>query len=289
MLRPPFNGGRGWGRDNSTAFAATAVATVLFAQLFLSGRFLRWLDRDRNGLGICGLNLVTNFHQVELFWIAQLQLNRALRTFQCHDLLFRIHRNYVGDDGRLRADSTSRTFARLRGDAHDRWLWEGLGRPRTYRYEYAPGSSLAQPRLTGYAPEPMRRFEAEAEWPPFIVTGWAHPDHDPCASGGRGLRLRGAQGGSVAIEIQADEPGEHELRVGWASADGTAPGLAVHLGGREAQLRAETNGGAHCGTSNAGPFRLEPGPTRLVLRAAGPVFLDYIELVSGIDGAPKKR
>jgi hypothetical protein len=179
--------------------------------------------------------------------------------------------------------------ARLRGDAHDRWLWERLGRPRSYRYVFDPKSASAQPKLSAYEPATMQRLEAEAEWPPSTLTGWAHPDHSPCASGGRGLFLRGAQGGDISFEVQAGEPGDHELRIGWSSPSGAAPSLTARLDGRDITVTGQPKGAAQCGRSNAGPLTLKAGTARLTLSAPAPVFLDYIELAPwpAPEGEPK--
>jgi hypothetical protein len=81
-------------------------------------------------------------------------------------------------------------IARLRGDDHDWLLFDGLGRPPTYRYRQGPELPLVAPWAPA-EPGPALRFEAEADWPPLAQSGgYAIPIHStPDTSGGRVLSL----------------------------------------------------------------------------------------------------
>jgi hypothetical protein len=97
--------------------------------------------------------------------------------------------------------------ARMRGDDHDRLLFDSLGHPPVHEYVAAG----ARASLTGWAPPNTGsntwRFEAESDWPP-VAHGGEVADAlivaSDCASGGRVLRVapRGAGGpASVLIEL----------------------------------------------------------------------------------------
>ena len=173
-------------------------------------------------------------------------------------------------------------IARRRGDAHDRVLWERLGRPPSYRYDYdlARGTT----RIFPYVPEATTRFETEAEWPVLSVrSGWAHPDFRRCLSHGQGLHLRAAPRAgsseplaSVEVELISELLGPQELWVGWL-ADSSAV-LSVASDGARASLRAAN------ATSDGGCFRaralaVEPrGTLRVRLETPTDVIVDYLEL-----------
>jgi len=106
-----------------------------------------------------------------------------------------------------RDTATHEMVARLRGDDHDRLLYEHLGRPSAwlYRFRDEPGKTVGDlavatgaPRESTSSVEPWLpqpswgrgaetwRFESENEWPPLAQTGdaWAEPTwaSDTCAS-----------------------------------------------------------------------------------------------------------
>ncbi len=73
--------------------------------------------------------------------------------------------------------------ARFRGDAHDRVLYERLGKPPTFHYEFAEA-----PKVTPFVPKESNRFESEVDWPPLSQSGgYAIPFWPGCASDQRGL------------------------------------------------------------------------------------------------------
>ncbi|HVY29397.1 MAG TPA: hypothetical protein VHB79_22715 [Polyangiaceae bacterium] len=117
--------------------------------------------------------------------------------------------------------------ARARDDAHDRELYERLGAPPTYRYEFDLKGRSA-PRLVAYEPAPNRRQEGEADWPALMVQGSAYPTHYPCASGGRGLRL--LPGSTVELPLSPSLAGEGSLTMGWLAKTGEGARLRLRWG-----------------------------------------------------------
>lgn len=101
----------------------------------------------------------------------------------------------LGFDPAVTSASAGVVVARRRHDDLDALLWQTLGRPPTYCYEYDPRGQGPGPLLKRCQPAetgPIIRVEAESLWPPSAVDGgWAHPDFLPngCVSRGRGLRL----------------------------------------------------------------------------------------------------
>jgi hypothetical protein len=174
--------------------------------------------------------------------------------------------------------------ARKRGDAHDLLLWESFGRPPSYEYRFDPGSAEARGAIVPYPLSELGllRFEAEAEWPPLLVTGgFAHPDHHPnaCVSGGRGLRLErtGDRPVEVELELVPRDPGWHELEIQWLADPPTE--LRAGLASPEEPLKVLTpRPRSDCSTQALGPIKLDR-PSRLRLSSSGrSLLVDYIEL-----------
>ena len=124
----------------------------------------------------------------------------------------------LGYDPSVRSPHEGVLVARLRGDAHDRELYERWSKPPTYRYRFSV-DGRDPPQLVSFSPPPSQRIEAEAEWPAALSTGSAYPIHFPCASGGRALRL--LTGTSLMVGLPAGASAPVELEVGWV---GTQPG-----------------------------------------------------------------
>lgn len=81
--------------------------------------------------------------------------------------------------------------ARLRGDDRDRLLYDSLGHPAIHRYTAAAsGASVSFWSPPGSGSDPWR-FEAEADWPPALLSGGRSETIEalPCAADGRALVL----------------------------------------------------------------------------------------------------
>jgi len=178
----------------------------------------------------------------------------------------------LGHDPKQRDPWRGIVVARGHGDAHDRLLWQRLGRPPSFLYDYSV--ETGRTRVTPYSPSsgPLR-WEAEVEWPPLAVsTGWAHPDFRPCLSGGSGVHLRPTPEAAVDLELGAPKTDDYEVTLGWLADPGAA--LILTVGGRSVRI---VHGPAGCERSLLGTFRL--GPTnRLGVRTAADALLDYLEL-----------
>jgi len=179
----------------------------------------------------------------------------------------------LGHDPAQRDPRRGLIVARGYGDAHDRLLWERLGRPpTTVRYDYSPDTGRVgiRPYLPAAAPY---RWEAEVEWPPLAVSaGWAHPDFRPCLSAGRGMHLRPAPTAAVDLELGVPSGGDYAVTLGWMADPGAR--LSVAVGGRSVEL---THGGAGCERTELGTVRLAPS-NRVALQTRADVLVDYVEL-----------
>jgi hypothetical protein len=104
--------------------------------------------------------------------------------------------------------------ARLRGDDHDRLLYDSLGHPAVHRYNLsASGAAVVPWTPPGSGPD-MWRFEAEADWPPLGVAGGRADVVEvkdlptQCVSDGHVLVLTpaGAGAGSATAAIELPVP-----------------------------------------------------------------------------------
>ena len=182
----------------------------------------------------------------------------------------------LGHDPAARDPKTSLVVARFRGDAHDRALWENLGRPPSFRYSYATANGESS--LNKFEPPAERwRWEAEAEWPPLAVSaGWAHPDFGACLSAGRGLRLRPEPNATVELELGAPERARYAVTIGWLANSGAR--LTVGLGKQTVALVHRTDG---CETGRIESVELER-TNRVTLTTPSELVLDYLELTRGV-------
>ncbi len=154
------------------------------------------------------------------------------------------HAFNLGHDPRGEDARTSLVVARARDDAHDRDLYERLGRPPTYRYVW-DFKRRAPPHLLPYVPPETPRLEAEAEWPAPLERGSAYPRAYPCASHGKALRLLpgtrasfafAAVGGPSGVELGwlGTTPAGAHVRAGWTGTTLTelsakGPGCSILL------------------------------------------------------------
>jgi len=122
----------------------------------------------------------------------------------------------LGHDPRTEDPRQGLLVARARNDAHDRELYERLGRPPTYRYAF-DFQGRVPPRLVVETPTPSARYEAEAEWPALLQQGHAYPIHFPCASRGKALRL--VRGTRLTLPV-ASAAGSGGVSVGWLGTTG---------------------------------------------------------------------
>lgn len=112
----------------------------------------------------------------------------------------------LANDPGIRA-SSGLEAVRMRGDDHDRLLYELLGRPTSHRYI----ASASRSTVVAWSPPPSGdtwTFEAESEWPPVVVSGGfasITTTVPPCASAGRALVLTPSarSGANLTIELPA--------------------------------------------------------------------------------------
>jgi hypothetical protein len=99
--------------------------------------------------------------------------------------------------------------ARMRGDDHDRLLFDSLGHPPAHRY-VADAASASVPWWTPpNTPVDAWRFEAESDWPPVAQAGGTVEATDagnPCASEGRVLRLTPDAGREASVTLALPVP-----------------------------------------------------------------------------------
>lgn len=177
-------------------------------------------------------------------------------------------------------DARRLQVARRRDDAHDWVLWESLGRPPVYRYDFDPFTPSSNPRIEPLTlrPPATPRFEAEAEWPPLAVSkGWAMPVFAGCASGGRALSLRSSgEGSAITVELPLLRAEQFRLRAGWA-AESDTEGRTIVLG---TETRAPHKKG-ECWSTEGPTLALGPGSHRVSVATHSPgVALDYLEVVA---------
>jgi hypothetical protein len=144
----------------------------------------------------------------------------------------------LGHDPRVAGASRGLLVARAHDDAHDRELYERLGRPLSYRYVF-DFNGLTPPRVIPYVPARSGRIEAEAEWPVLGLRGSAYPRRVPCASAGAALRLLS---GTSLVLPAGSVAGPDGLLIGWLGTTSTG-----------SRLRARWTGSAWLERSAAGP------------------------------------
>lgn len=114
------------------------------------------------------------------------------------------------------ARSSALSFARYRGDATDRLLWEARGRPESHAYKFiAPSSPDERARVViepySFDPEPPSSLVIEdiSLWPAREQTGaWAllEPASGTCASAGRWLGVHAPRGASGSVVVSLPAP-----------------------------------------------------------------------------------
>jgi hypothetical protein len=188
------------------------------------------------------------------------------------------------EPGRLSA-AEGLIVARERSDALDVLLWERLGRPVSYRYVYDPSTSSQGVTIQPWSPKngaastPTLRVEAESLWPPVRVEGgWVHPDFsaEPCASRGRGLRVRSAnEVTEIVLPLTNSQPDSFSL--GSVGIPPTIEVLGLDAQSRASWIRLDWKADAP-GCWHSIPRRLVSvrGARTLTIRSS-PGLIDYIE------------
>jgi len=177
----------------------------------------------------------------------------------------------LGHDPRALPAPHALVVARARDDAHDRELYERLGRPPTYRYRFDI-KGLAPPRVIPYVPPRNGRIEAEAEWPALGLRGSAYPHRFPCASGGTALRL--LTGTSIALAV-ASGAGPDGLLIGWLGTTSTGSRVRVRWAGSAWIEHSATGPGCSAWRVPGPPSTSE---TRLEVElVSGEGALDFVE------------
>jgi hypothetical protein len=193
------------------------------------------------------------------------------------------HGFLLGHDPSATNPNRELVIARRRGDAHDRVLWERLGRPPAYRYDYDVDTGAT--RVSPYRSDhDTLRYEAEAEWPALAVRhGWAHPDFRECLSRSQGLHIRRAHSentsnGGVTLELVPPSPGVYEVRLGWLADPRTE--IRIALNGAQARVAgASSRENAAGGCFEARAFTTALGTSEAVtLESTEDVIVDYLEL-----------
>ncbi len=177
----------------------------------------------------------------------------------------------LGHDPRAQDPRTALIVARARDDAHDRELYERLGRPPTYRYAY-DFKRRSPPGVVAYVPPEMARLEAEAEWPAPHQGGGAYPMHYPCASHGKALRLLVGTRASLPVGWAA---GPGDLDLGWL---GTTPvGAQLRLGWAGTAPIDLSAKGPGCTTLRLPGRRPSANASLLIELVAGEGALDFVQ------------
>jgi hypothetical protein len=178
----------------------------------------------------------------------------------------------LGHDPRARDPKTSLLVARARGDAHDRELYERLGRPAAFRYIYDFDGSAS--RLAPFTPSPSPRLEAEAEWPALLERGNAYPLYFPCASRAKALRLYPGTAARFWVP-----PSDGPLALGWVNTGSSTAKLRI--GWTDSAAVLVSADGPGCSTLPVTLPRPEPRATLLVELVSGEGALDYIQTSGG--------
>jgi hypothetical protein len=262
----------------------SAVGTVAGARAWQRFVDLRWLVP----VSLIGFALHGSFEHLRLrdrdggrpmfepSWLAAGGIQRGLIWTDTD------HGYLLGHDPKRRDPTRDVVVLRHHGDAHDRAVWEALGRPPAYRYRYDPMAKFALPRLEPVTPAAISaftRFEAEAEWPALAVAdGWVRPVYPPndCTSGRRGLALEPTLDSAVAtLAIHSSISAARTVEFGFVA---HATGLQqLHVSVGEARFDIERQALVHqCWTAEIPQVPLMQGeqPMRIETNALG-VVVDY--------------
>lgn len=175
--------------------------------------------------------------------------------------------------------------ARRRRDDVDRLLYEAVGRPPTYVYDYDLATGAAN--VTLFVPTELGSaivFESESEWPALSQEGgFAAPGFSDCASNGRALVLTpSGESARATLGLPVPEPGAWSVSVRVAygvrvpHADAPQGTGTVTIGPRTWEIPVSATG---CAELAEQAVDLVPGEARVVLSArGGAVALDRVTL-----------
>ena len=191
----------------------------------------------------------------------------------------------LGFDPKALDASRQTVVARYRGDSHDRVLWEHLGRPPVYRYEFAPWSASPGPHIVplDLTLDRALSFEAEAEWPPLNVSGGhAVPVHTAahCASQGRVLELVPSARGTLRVALEAYTlfAARHRVELGWVRADEDEVAFTATIS-TESHSQSLSFSKQSCRVAHLGEWHMPAGRQSLVVSVKGArARLDFVRL-----------
>jgi hypothetical protein len=189
----------------------------------------------------------------------------------------------LGHDPAVRDAARGVVVARRRRDARDALLWDRLGRPPAFFYEYAPGNARSTPRLSPLTLSLLEtpRFEAEAEYPVLALSGGsAVPTFPPCASNARALSLTpdSSRELRVRLELPAARAGRFRVRTGWA-AIGLSGAARIQVGATSWAIRTPAPGPRATCTVDDGPLLTMGQRTEFMdVFVSEGIALDYVEL-----------
>jgi hypothetical protein len=98
---------------------------------------------------------------------------------------------------------------RMRGDDHDRLLYDELGHPAVHRYVVGPTSATVSSWVPPGGNSDFWRFEAESDWPPLALTrGWAEvvAPTVKCASDGHFLEIHPTGDAEASMMLELPVP-----------------------------------------------------------------------------------
>jgi hypothetical protein len=173
--------------------------------------------------------------------------------------------------------------ARRRDDASDRLLWESLGRPPAYRYDYAfDPAATERSTLSPFEPRDTSTLEAESLWPPVGQRGgYARIGFDRAASNGRVLSfVPDGSGDGVTLSLPRPLAGAR-VEVFALVPCGASAHVTVRADGREIGASSLTSGAPACPARVGGPPVDLPRDARtleLVFRGDAGIGLDALEI-----------
>ena len=180
--------------------------------------------------------------------------------------------------------------ARLRNDAHDRLLFEHLGKP-SWAYRFAQQKDK-EPTLLPFTPQPADvaghedwRFESEVDWPPLAQSGaWAEPIfatglRQNCPSNGQALAVRAAPSGTVTLAVPVPRKGTWSIHPWMLVRPGDST-VTLSLGNLGWMSPPPASNQATCVELSAQTIELDEGEVPLVIAiSSGEAAIDRVELM----------